>query len=65
MRLSETDINEDHVDEPNTKGFLPLTPVTFHMLLSLMDQARHGYGIKREVEDPTSGAIWLGAGTPI
>ena len=51
------------MDELDTQRFLPLTPITFHVLLSLVDQPRHGYGIKREVEDRTSGAIRLGAGT--
>lgn len=49
--------------EPSVEGFLPLTPITFHILLALMDGVRHGYGIKREVEDRTAGAIRLGAGT--
>lgn len=41
----------------------PLTPVTFHILLSLTRQATHGYEIKRQVEDRTDGAVTLGAGT--
>ena len=45
------------------EGFLPLTPITFHVLLSLVDGVRHGYGIKRDVEERTAGAIRLGAGT--
>jgi DNA-binding PadR family transcriptional regulator len=49
--------------KPAIQEFLPLTAVTFHVLLSLVDGVRHGYGIKREVEDRTSGAIRLGAGT--
>ena len=43
--------------------FLPLTPVTFHILLSLHDEVKHGYGIKREVEERTRGVVRLGAGT--
>ena len=27
-----------------------LTPVEFHILLALADEARHGYGIKLDVE---------------
>jgi len=41
----------------------PLTPVTYHILLSLYDGVKHGYGVKREVEDRTDGVVRLGAGT--
>lgn len=41
----------------------PLTPVTFHILLSLTREPAHGYRIKRMVEDRTDGAVSLGAGT--
>jgi DNA-binding PadR family transcriptional regulator len=42
---------------------IPLSEPLFHILLSLVDQPRHGYGIIQEVESRTSGAIRLGAGT--
>ena len=45
------------------ESFLPLTPATFHILLSLYEGVKHGYRIKRDVEDRTSGGIRLGAGT--
>ncbi len=41
----------------------PLTPATFHILLSLTHEAAHGYHIKRMVEERTNGAVLLGAGT--
>ena len=41
----------------------PLTPATFHILLSLMQSPAHGYHIKRMVEERTNGAVLLGAGT--
>lgn len=41
----------------------PLTPATFHILLSLTHEAAHGYNIKRMVEERTNGAVLLGAGT--
>ena len=41
----------------------PLTPATFHILLSLTHGAAHGYHIKRMVEERTNGAVLLGAGT--
>lgn len=42
---------------------LPLTPAVFHILLALMDQERHGYGIMKEVESQTDGEMLLRAGT--
>jgi len=43
-----------------------LTPLTFHILLSLVDQDRHGYGIVKEIEEragaataPSTGALYL------
>jgi len=47
--------------EPNT--FLPLTPVAFHVLVTLELGPQHGYAIKREVEERTQGVVRLGAGT--
>ena len=44
-------------------SFLPLTPATFHILLTLLDGPHHGYGVKRIVEDRTGGAVTLSAGT--
>lgn len=42
---------------------LPLTPTTFHILLSLVDGERHGYAVMREVAGRTDGAVRLGPGT--
>jgi DNA-binding PadR family transcriptional regulator len=42
---------------------LPLTPAVFHILLALMDQERHGYGIMKEVEAQTEGEMLLRPGT--
>ena len=42
---------------------LPLPPATFHILLALVDQERHGYAIIQEVEARTDGALRLSAGT--
>ncbi len=41
----------------------PLTPATFHILLSVAQGPAHGYRIKRDVEERTDGAVQLGAGT--
>lgn len=42
---------------------LPLPPATFHILLALADQDRHGYGIIQDVETRTGGELRLSAGT--
>ena len=42
---------------------LPLTPATFHILLSLSDGERHGYAIMTEVAERTRGKVKLGPGT--
>ncbi|HEV2235686.1 MAG TPA: PadR family transcriptional regulator [Ktedonobacterales bacterium] len=42
---------------------LPLTPAVFHILLALSDGERHGYGIMREIEARTGGAVRMGPGT--
>jgi DNA-binding PadR family transcriptional regulator len=41
----------------------PLTPATFHILLALVDEERHGYAIMQEVAERTDGAVKLGPGT--
>ena len=40
-----------------------LTPAVLHVLLSLVDGVKHGYGIKLEVEERANGALELGPGT--
>ncbi len=44
-------------------ALLPLPPVTFHILMTLAGQDRHGYAIIQEVEARTDGAVRIGAGT--
>ena len=45
------------------EAMLPLTPLSFHILLALADDDRHGYGIIKEVRDRTNGEVNPGAGT--
>lgn len=40
-----------------------LTPAALHVLLSLVDGPRHGYGIQRDVAERTGGKLKLGPGT--
>jgi DNA-binding PadR family transcriptional regulator len=41
----------------------PLAPATFHILIALADEPRHGYGIMHEVADRTAGKIVMSPGT--
>ena len=45
------------------ESLLPLPVATFHILLALVDDDRHGYAIIQEVEVRTGGALKLSAGT--
>ena len=44
-------------------GFLPLPRATFHILVAVADEDRHGYAIIQDVAGRTGGAIRLSAGT--
>jgi len=52
-----------NTDPLDPAPFLPLPLATFHILLAVADEARHGYGIIQEVETRTAGALRLSAGT--
>lgn len=47
----------------DTTGQVPLTPVEFHVLLSLADGQRHGYAILQEVAERTGNQYQLRTGT--
>ena len=44
-------------------AFLPLPAATFHILLALADEDRHGYAIIQDVAARTDGALRLSPGT--
>jgi DNA-binding PadR family transcriptional regulator len=44
-------------------ALLPLPPATFHILVALVDEDRHGYAIMQDVAARTGGDLKLGAGT--
>jgi DNA-binding PadR family transcriptional regulator len=44
-------------------SFLPLSPATLHILLTLAGEDRHGYGIMQEVARQSDGRYKLGPGT--
>lgn len=50
-------------DELRTDDLLPLPPATFHILLAVADEDRHGYAIIQEVASRTGGEVRLSAGT--
>ncbi len=53
-----------HLDPPrDPAALLPLTPATFHILLTLVDGERHGYSIMQEVARSTAGTVRLGPTT--
>lgn len=43
--------------------FLPLSPATLHILLSLAGEEMHGYAIMQEVQRQSEGKYKLGPGT--
>jgi len=45
------------------ESFLPLAPASFHILLALAAEDRHGYAILLDVEDRTGGDVKLSAAT--
>jgi DNA-binding PadR family transcriptional regulator len=49
--------------EPRVDDLLPLQPATFHILMVLADEDRHGYAIIQGIAARTDGAIRLSAGT--
>lgn len=44
-------------------SFLPLSPATLHILLSLAGEELHGYGIMQEVQRQSDGQYKIGPGT--
>lgn len=48
---------------PEPSDFLPLPLATFHILLAVAEDDRHGYGIIQDVAARTDGALKLSAGT--
>jgi DNA-binding PadR family transcriptional regulator len=50
-------------DRTDGEALLPLPTATFHILLALADQDRHGYAILQDIEARTGGALRLSAGT--
>jgi DNA-binding PadR family transcriptional regulator len=45
------------------ESLLPLPPATFHILVALADEDRHGYAVIKDVAARTGGALKLSPGT--
>ena len=50
-------------DDTDPNGMLPLTHLSYHVMLAIADAPLHGYGIIKEVAARTGGAMELEAGT--
>ena len=50
-------------DRDDIDALLPLPPATFHILIAVADQERHGYAIIQDVEERTGGELRMSAGT--
>jgi DNA-binding PadR family transcriptional regulator len=50
-------------DVVSATSLLPLPPATFHILMALADEDRHGYAIIQEIASRTGGEIRMSAGT--
>src|SRR5271155_2937632 len=50
-------------DLPDPGSLLPLPPATFHILMAVADDSRHGYAIIQDVAARTGGELKLSAGT--
>jgi DNA-binding PadR family transcriptional regulator len=51
------------IDRAEIDALLPLPPATFHILMALADQERHGYAIIQDVAERTDGELRMSAGT--
>ena len=50
-------------DSSDIEAMLPLPAATFHILIAIAKEDRHGYAIIQDVEQRTGGEIRLSAGT--
>ena len=50
-------------DSPSPQSLLPLPPATFHILMALAEEDRHGYAIIQDVAARTGGELKLSAET--
>jgi len=53
----------ERIDRREIDELLPLPAATFHILMAVSDQHRHGYAIIQDVASRTGGELKLSAGT--
>lgn len=51
------------LDPLDPSEYLPLPTATFHILLALRDEEKHGYAIMSDIEVLSGGAVKIGPGT--
>jgi DNA-binding PadR family transcriptional regulator len=49
--------------QEDVDALLPLPPATFHILMAVADEDRHGYAIIQDIASRTSGELQMSAGT--
>ena len=52
-----------HTVNTEAESLLPLPPATFHILVALADEDRHGYAVIKDVAARTGGRLRLSPGT--
>ena len=50
-------------EQSDIDALLPLPPATFHILIALVREDRHGYAVIQDIEQRTGGELRLSAGT--
>src|SRR5688500_6955811 len=50
-------------EQSDIDALLPLPPATFHILIALVREDRHGYAVILDIEQRTGGELRLSAGT--
>src|SRR5262249_54889675 len=52
-----------HFKHEDIETLLPLPPATFHILMALADEDRHGYAVIQDIASRTGGKLQMSAGT--
>jgi DNA-binding PadR family transcriptional regulator len=56
-------MSPSNIPSQDVDALLPLPPATFHILMSVTDDDRHGYAIIQDVQERTGGELTLSPGT--
>jgi DNA-binding PadR family transcriptional regulator len=56
-------VKPSKIRDPHPQGLLPLPQASFHILVALAEEDRHGYAIMRDVAERTAGQLRLSPGT--